>query len=106
MEKGMNRLSEELVKALQGEKIVTLATLDSQTNLPQLSAVSWVLAAEDGTKVRIAVGHKASTVDNIGHNPNVVLGVIGAGSYYSVRGTAEVSDIYEKTMKRASSLST
>jgi hypothetical protein len=47
----------------------------------------------------VALGHKASSIDNIRSNPTVVLGVIGAGSCYSVRGKASVSELKELTMK-------
>ncbi|MFD0678542.1 MULTISPECIES: pyridoxamine 5'-phosphate oxidase [unclassified Paenibacillus] len=93
-----DHLSQNLVSSLQGEKIVTLITMDDQM-LPQLSAVSWVIANQEGTKIKIALGHKASSIQNIQINPNVVLGVIGAGSYYAIKGTASVSDVVELTMK-------
>lgn len=95
----VNSLSPELVASLQGEKIVTLVTIDEQTKNPQLSVVSWVIANSEGTKVKIALGHKASSIENIHSNPNVVLGVIGAGSCYGVRGIASVSDVIDLTMK-------
>jgi len=45
------------------------------------------------------MGPKAASANNIRNNPNVVLGVIGAQSYYSVSGTASVSESVELTMK-------
>lgn len=93
------QLSSDLVTSLQGEKIVTMVTIDVNTGLPKISAVSWVLASQDGTKVKIALGHKASSIENIHNNPNVVLSFIGAGSCYAVYGAAEVSGVIEKTMK-------
>jgi hypothetical protein len=99
MAKNADRLTPELVDALQGEKIVSLVTTDHESGESQLTAVSWVLANKEGTKIKIAVGHKAHSVTNIEHDPKVTLGVIGAGSYYSVKGTASSSDVIEKTMK-------
>lgn len=99
MTKAADRLSDELTSSLQGEKIVTLVTVDKDTQLPNLSAVSWVKADPSGKTVKIAMGPKAVSVQNIRSNPNVVLGVIGAGSYYSVKGTASVSETFELTMK-------
>lgn len=99
MKKTVDRLSKELISSLQGEKIVTLVTVDHKTNLPQLSAVSWLVANQEGTKIRIAMGHKASSIANILSNGNVSLGVMGTGSYFEVKGIATVSDIIEGTMK-------
>ncbi|SHR25336.1 Uncharacterised protein [Mycobacteroides abscessus subsp. abscessus] len=79
--------------------MVSLITMNTETNLPQLSVVSWVDPSADGSRIKVALGHKASSLDNIRRNPNVVLGVIGAGSCYSVQGKASVSEIKELTMK-------
>ncbi|WP_462409522.1 PNPOx family protein [Neobacillus sp. Marseille-QA0830] len=92
-------LSPELVASLKGEKMVSLITMDAETGLPQLSVVSWVNASPDGKQIKIALGHKASSIKNIKTNPNVVLGMIGAGSCFEVRGNAVVSDVVELTMK-------
>lgn len=99
MTKLADRLSDELVASLQGEKIVALVTINKETNYPNMSAVSWLLADSSGKNIKIAMGPKAVSVDNIRNNPNVVLGIIGAGSYYSVRGTASISETVELTMK-------
>ncbi|MFL6556062.1 MAG: pyridoxamine 5'-phosphate oxidase family protein [Bacillus sp. (in: firmicutes)] len=95
----LDRLSQELASSLQGEKIVSLITVDEETKLPQLSVVSWVYANPDGTQIKVALGHKASSIKNIQRNPNVVVGLIGGGSCYSVRGNARVSEVFERTMK-------
>ncbi|MEH7073475.1 pyridoxamine 5'-phosphate oxidase [Neobacillus drentensis] len=95
----LERLTTELVSSLQGEKMVSLITLDAETKLPQLSVVSWVYAKPNGTQIKIALGHKASSLINIKSNPNVVLGVIGAGSCFEIRGTASLSNVIERTMK-------
>lgn len=94
-----DKLTPELISSLQGETMVSFITISSETNLPQLSVVSWVHPADDGMRIKVALGHKASSIDNIRSNPNVVLGVIGAGSCYSVQGKASVSEIKELTMK-------
>lgn len=97
--KKKDKLTTELIELLQGEKIVSLVTTNAETGLPNLSMISWVLAEPSGERVHFGIGHKASTVDNIENNPNVILGIIGAGSCFSLKGTGEVSDIIEKTMK-------
>jgi hypothetical protein len=99
MTKTLDCLSTELVSSLQGEKMVSLVTLDAETKLPQLSVVSWVYAKPNGTHIKIALGHKASSIENIRSNPNVLVGIIGAGSCYEARGIATVSQIFERTMK-------
>lgn len=92
-------LSQELVDLLQGEKIVSLVTMDAETNKPNLSIVSWLVAHQGGKVIKFALGHKGTSVTNIQANPEITLGVIGAGSCYSIKGKAEISDVIEKTMK-------
>ncbi|MEH7117774.1 pyridoxamine 5'-phosphate oxidase [Neobacillus vireti] len=99
MTKTLDRLSPVLASSLQGEKMVSLITVDSETKLPQLSVVSWVNASPDGTQIKLALGHKASSITNIQSNPTVIVGMIGEGSCYSVRGSASVSEVIERTMK-------
>lgn len=94
-----DKLTADLISSLRGETMVSLITMNSETNLPQLSVVSWVYPAADGKRIKVALGHKASSIENIRSNPNVVIGVIGAGSCYSVQGKASVSEIKELTMK-------
>jgi len=94
-----NILNKELVEALQGEKIVSLVTMDATTQKPHLSVVSWLVAAPSGKQIKFALGHKGTSVNNIQANPEITLGVIGAGSYYAIKGNAKISDIIEKTMK-------
>jgi hypothetical protein len=99
MPKPEKQLQEQLVESLQGEKIVYVMTTDAESNRPQLSAVSWLVAGQDGKTVKFAVGHNASSADNISKNPAIVLGVTAAGSCYAIRGKGKVSDIYERTIK-------
>lgn len=99
MIKTNTQLSQDLITLLQGEKIVSLITIDSETGEPDLSIVSWLVAHPDGKTIKFALGHKAQSAKNIEKNPSVILGVIGAGSCWSIRGKGAVSDIIEKTMK-------
>ncbi|MGG7620303.1 pyridoxamine 5'-phosphate oxidase [Bacillus coreaensis] len=94
-----DKLTADLISSLQGETMVSLITMNAETNLPQLSVVSWVHPVADGKRIKVALGYKASSIENIRSNSNVVLGVIGAGSCYSVQGKASVSEIKELTMK-------
>ncbi|WP_134699520.1 pyridoxamine 5'-phosphate oxidase [Ammoniphilus sp. YIM 78166] len=99
MSKVLDQLSAELINTLQGEKIVSLITKDAETGEPNLDVISWLLASPKGDQISFAVGHKASSAKNIEKYPSIILGVIGAGSCYSIKGTALVSDIIERTMK-------
>lgn len=99
MPKTEEKIHEELVESQQGEKIVSLVTTDAETNEPDLSVISWLVAHPGGQIVKFAVGHKANSAKNIQVNPHVILGVIGDGSCYSIKGKATVSDVIEKTMK-------
>ncbi|MCA1030284.1 pyridoxamine 5'-phosphate oxidase [Bacillus timonensis] len=92
-------LSKELIELLQGEKIVSLITMDETTKEPNLSIVSWLVAHSNGKVIKFALGHKGTSVNNILANPKITLGVTGAGSCYSIKGNASISDVIEKTMK-------
>ncbi|WP_184664878.1 pyridoxamine 5'-phosphate oxidase family protein [Texcoconibacillus texcoconensis] len=99
MSKAQEKLSQELIDLLQGEKIVSLITTDGETNQPNLSVISWLVAHPEGDKIKFAVGHNAHSAKNIQGNPHLVLGVIGAESCYSITGKGTVSDVIERTMK-------
>ncbi|MEH7098293.1 pyridoxamine 5'-phosphate oxidase family protein [Neobacillus vireti] len=99
MTKTIDRLSPALASSLQGEKMVSLITVDAETKLPQLSVVSWVNANPGGTQIKLALGNKASSINNIQNNPHVIVGMIADGSCYSVHGKAAVSEVIERTMK-------
>jgi hypothetical protein len=92
-------LKQELIDLLQGEKIVSLITTDKKTKKPNLSIVSWLVAHQDGKTIKFALGHKAESAFNIDDNPDILLGVVGAGSCYSISGKGKVSDVIDKTMK-------
>jgi hypothetical protein len=98
MPKTFDSLPDFLIEALKKEVIVSLITITPDQDA-QVSAVSWLLPSEDGKKVGIATGHKGTSISNLQQNPNITLGVIANESYYSIKGTATVSDIEEKTMK-------
>lgn len=95
----MEKLTEELIQLLQGEKVVSLITLDAENKLPHLSIISWALANPTGEQVHFAVGNKASVIKNIEENPNVTLGVIGAGSCFSIKGKVYRTESFDKTIK-------
>src|SRR3954447_9044246 len=93
------KLNSELINLLQGEKIVSLITNDVKTGQPDLAMISWAVANSAGDRIHFAIGHNASSARNIQNDLNVILGVIGAGSCFSIKGKGRVSDIIEKTIK-------
>ncbi|WP_209121020.1 pyridoxamine 5'-phosphate oxidase family protein [Alkalihalobacillus sp. BA299] len=95
----VEQLTQQLIDFLQGERLVTLITTDKDTGRPAASTVSWLIAKEDGKTIKLALGHKGSSVDNMLNNPLVVLNVIGPESSHEIVGKAEVSDIKSGTMK-------
>ncbi len=97
--KVLDRLQQELIDSLQGEKIVSLITTDKDTNKPNLSIVSWLVAHQDGKTIKFALGHNAESAFNIMENSNLILGVYGADSCYSINGKGTVSDVITKSMK-------
>lgn len=97
--KEQKKLNNELIDLLQGEKIVSLITKDVKTGQSDLAMISWVVANPAGDRINFAIGHNASSARNIQNDPSVILGVIGAGSCFAIKGKGEVSDIIEKTIK-------
>jgi Pyridoxamine 5'-phosphate oxidase len=93
------KLNSELINLLQGEKIVSLITNDVKTGQPDLAMISWVVANSEGDRINFAIGHNASSARNIQNDPNVILGVIGAGSCFAIKGNGKVSEIIEGTIK-------
>ena len=95
----MNRLNQELINFLQGERIVSLITIDNELGRPIVTNVSWLIAQPDGKTIKIAIGHNASSVKNIQYNPQVILNVIGPDVTYEIVGKAHVSEIQKGAIK-------
>jgi hypothetical protein len=79
-----------LFEELQSERFVTLATVDHETNGPNVSAISWILAKDEHTLL-FAVDQRSRIVKNIKGNPLVVVSLIANESTYSIGGKASVS---------------
>ncbi|MCM3764460.1 pyridoxamine 5'-phosphate oxidase family protein [Neobacillus niacini] len=92
-------LDEKLIQYLQGERIVTLVTIDKEQNVPMTSTISWLVAQNDCKTIKFAVGHNASSVQNIQYNPFVLLNVVGPDSTYEIKGRGAVSEIFKGRMK-------
>lgn len=98
MTKIQDRLSPDLIDFLQGERIVSLITLKSDTKKPTVSTISWLIAEESGQRIKFAMGHKASSIDNILADPYIVLHVVGPDNCYEITGNASVSETFKGTM--------
>ncbi|UII57267.1 pyridoxamine 5'-phosphate oxidase family protein [Cytobacillus spongiae] len=87
----VNQVEPKLVKPLfdelQKERFVTIATVDHETNGPNVSAISWVFA-KDEESVYFAVDNRSRIVQNIRANHKVVINVIANESTYSISGDA------------------
>src|SRR6476620_2249196 len=97
--KEQKKLNSQLIKLLQGEKIISLITNDVKTGQSDLAMISWVVANSEGDRINFAIGHNASSARNIQNDPNVILGVIGAGSCFAIKGNGKVSEVIEGTIK-------
>ena len=97
--KEQRKLNSELIKLLQGEKIISLITNDVKTGQSDLAMISWVVANSEGDRINFAIGHNASSARNIQNDSSVILGVIGVGSCFAIKGNGKVSEIIEGTIK-------
>ena len=80
-----------LFEELQSEKFVTLATIDHQTQGPNVSAISWIYAQDEHTLL-FAVDQRSRIVANIKNNPLAVVNLIANESTYSISGKAGVRE--------------
>ncbi|MED4226138.1 pyridoxamine 5'-phosphate oxidase family protein [Neobacillus cucumis] len=85
------KLIQPLYDELQKERFVTLATVDFETGGPNVSAISWVWAKDEGT-IYFAVDNRSRILVNINHNHNVVINLIANESTYSIQGKAHVKE--------------
>ncbi|WP_458414029.1 pyridoxamine 5'-phosphate oxidase family protein [Schinkia sp. CFF1] len=83
------KLTENLIPILQKERYATIATVDFETNGPNVNAISWVYALNEST-IFFAVDNRSRIVQNIEGNPKVVLTTIANGTTYSISGDAHV----------------
>jgi len=85
------KLIKPLFDELQKERFVTLATVDYETGGPNVSAISWVFAKDEGT-VYFAVDNRSRILENIKNNPNAVINLIANESTYSIQGQASIKE--------------
>ena len=86
-EKVTDKLSAELVNYLQGERMVTVASIDADNGSPNILTISWLLAIND-TTLRFAIDSRSKLLTNIGKDDRVTVSVLGAGSAYAITGRA------------------
>lgn len=82
-------LSTDMLTFLQGEKLVLLHTTDFETGVPNVAAISWVLAI-DSKQIRFAIDPRSRVVSNINKDGRISIVTIGPDSTYSISGTAKV----------------
>lgn len=87
-------LTTELQEFLEGEKLVLLSTIDTESK-PNVNAISWV-KSYDEKKIRFTVTNNSRIVTNMKENPHVVFTVIGMETVYSINGKATIlEDVME-----------
>ncbi|MFD3448003.1 pyridoxamine 5'-phosphate oxidase family protein [Microbacteriaceae bacterium 4G12] len=82
-------LTENLLRSLQEERIVTVATIDFEKGSPNVSAISWVYAMDEST-IRFAVDQRSRIIENLRTNPALILNVIANETVYSISGRAAI----------------
>lgn len=80
-------LTDSLLQALREERIVTIATIDFETGIPNVSAISWVYAMDE-KKIRFAVDQRSRIVQNLRHRKELVITVMADESVYAICGDA------------------
>lgn len=92
----LTRLPSELIEELNGEKLVLLGTIESDSNTPNITAISWVKCMDENT-IRFSISSQSRLVNNIVSQPAVTLCFFAKESVYSITGKAMV---LEKTMEQ------
>ncbi|MCA0987735.1 pyridoxamine 5'-phosphate oxidase family protein [Guptibacillus algicola] len=85
----VTELTDDLTAFLEGEKLVMLSTIDHETGMPNVSAISWVKALNT-KNIRFSVTTNSRTVENVKENHGVVLSIIGLETVYSIQGKASI----------------
>lgn len=84
-------LIDPLFNGLQKERFVTIATIDHETNSPNVSAISWVYAP-NRDRIFFAIDLRSRIVENIKQHPAIVLNMIANESTYSINGNAHIKE--------------
>ncbi|WP_042349073.1 pyridoxamine 5'-phosphate oxidase family protein [Bacillus massiliigorillae] len=84
-----NVLIQPLFDELQKQRFVTLTTIDHETGIPNVNAISWTVAKDESTIV-FTVASRSKIVENIRQSKYVVITLIANESTYSISGEAVV----------------
>jgi len=87
MDNAWNALPDELVSFLQGERMVTVTSIDAENGSPNVICISWLLATDAAT-LRMAVAERSAFLGNIAKDDRVAVTVFGLGTAYAVTGRA------------------
>ena len=79
-------MPEELVRYLEGGRLVVAATVDAE-GAPYTMVMNSALAIDPHT-IRFALDHRTHTLVNLRANPRIMFEVVADGMIYGVRGTA------------------
>ncbi|MGM9986651.1 MAG: pyridoxamine 5'-phosphate oxidase family protein [Bacillaceae bacterium] len=82
-------LSEELIKALREGRLVTIATIDFESQSPNVHVISWVYAMDE-SKIRFVADLRSRIVSNIRQHNGLVMTVMTNESVYSIYGNARI----------------
>ncbi|ERI08203.1 pyridoxamine 5'-phosphate oxidase family protein [Aneurinibacillus aneurinilyticus ATCC 12856] len=82
-------LTGEQQELLNAETLVLLSTVDAETKIPTVNAISWVKAPSE-SKIRFSVSASSRIVANVKDNPGVTLCVIGLETVYSIVGKGTI----------------
>lgn len=82
-------LTDSLVQSLREGRIITIATIDFEKAVPNVSAISWVYAINE-TSIRFAIDQRSRIVENLRHHAGIVLTVMANESVFSISGEAKI----------------
>lgn len=82
-------LSEELIKALREGHLITIATIDFESQSPNVHVISWVYAMDE-SKIRFVADLRSRIVSNIRQHNGLVMTVMTNESVYSIYGNARI----------------
>ncbi|MEB3054293.1 pyridoxamine 5'-phosphate oxidase family protein [Bacillus pseudomycoides] len=82
-------LTDSLVQSLREGRIITIATIDFEKAVPNVSAISWVYAINE-TSIRFAIDQRSRIAENLRHHAGIVLTVMANESVFSISGEAKV----------------
>ncbi|PFW92547.1 hypothetical protein COL32_21080 [Bacillus pseudomycoides] len=82
-------LTDSLVQSLREGRIITIATIDFEKAVPNVSAISWVYAINE-TSIRFAIDQRSRIAENLRHHAGIVLTVMANESVFSISGEAKI----------------